>query len=136
MGVDIVEGKAVASKRKEIVERSELNATWSIALHRSFHKSLTSPFIVHKRKVHGTYHLPLCFTLAILPSNTHVEPSFPCYQEILISSSYSLIEPIIAILQVLSATTTIYHTRGDQLETYGYVAFGMTGAAVRGYERG
>ncbi|MCJ1373297.1 hypothetical protein MMC20_004525 [Loxospora ochrophaea] len=43
-----------------------------------------------------------------------------------ISSSYSFSKGLVAIFQTLYASFTLYQTRGDQLQRYGYAAFGLT----------
>lgn len=43
-----------------------------------------------------------------------------------ISSSYSFSKGLIAIFQTIYASITLYRTRGDQLQRYGYAAFGFT----------
>jgi hypothetical protein len=43
-----------------------------------------------------------------------------------ISSSYSFIKGLFAVLQTFFASATLYRTRGDQLQRYGYAAFGLT----------
>jgi hypothetical protein len=49
------------------------------------------------------------------------------YQEDLtLSSSTSIPQSMVAIFQVVYASYTLYKTRGDQLNRYGYAAFGLT----------
>lgn len=43
-----------------------------------------------------------------------------------LSMSYSLCKALVAIFQLLYASWTLYKTKGDQLEHYGYAAFGLT----------
>ena len=43
-----------------------------------------------------------------------------------ISWSYSFVKGLLAIFQALYACATLYETRGDQIERYGYAAFGLT----------
>ena len=43
-----------------------------------------------------------------------------------ISSNYSQVKVVIAIGQALYGITTLYNARGDQIERYGYAAFGLT----------
>jgi hypothetical protein len=80
-----------------------------------------------QRTVHGVRHLPEEYSLAILPSNTYIEPNFKGeHGEISVSSSHNVIKAIVSIVQVLFAIVTLYRTRGDQLNQYGYAAFGLT----------
>jgi hypothetical protein len=43
-----------------------------------------------------------------------------------ISCSYSLVKALVALGQTLFAITTLYQTKGDQLERFGFAAFGLT----------
>lgn len=43
-----------------------------------------------------------------------------------LSSSYNFTKALIAILQLLFATYTLVQTRGDQIDRFGYAAFGLT----------
>jgi hypothetical protein len=40
--------------------------------------------------------------------------------------SYNFIKILVSMAQLLFAISTIYRTRGDQLDLYGYAAFGLT----------
>lgn len=56
-------------------------------------------------------------------------PELPSEQGALtsaISSNYSASKGLIAILQLVYGSFTIYRTRGDQVARYGYAAFGLT----------
>jgi hypothetical protein len=86
---------------------------------------------VTSRKVHGLPQLsenslPEGYSLALLPSNTKVNPKVTGDPKIILSSPHSIPQVIIAIVQVLYASYTLYKTRGDQLNRYGYAAFGLT----------
>lgn len=41
-------------------------------------------------------------------------------------SNYNVLKIIVALAQTLYAVTTLYDTQGDQLERFGYAAFGLT----------
>ena len=43
-----------------------------------------------------------------------------------ISSSYNLPKALVAIFQTVYASATLYSARGDQIEQYGFAAFGLT----------
>jgi hypothetical protein len=43
-----------------------------------------------------------------------------------ISMSHSLSKALVAIFQAIYASVTLYETRGDQIQHYGYAAFGLT----------
>ncbi|GAB1317926.1 hypothetical protein MFIFM68171_08136 [Madurella fahalii] len=46
--------------------------------------------------------------------------------EMPLGAEYSLFQPIAAVIQAISAGITLYRTRGDQLDRYGFTAFGLT----------
>ncbi|OCK93360.1 uncharacterized protein K441DRAFT_437013, partial [Cenococcum geophilum 1.58] len=102
-------------------------------------------FDISSRKVHGNLGkcpLPLGYALAMLPPGTTVkgpgrdDPKDPSHSTRYgtkisfspdsISPSYSLSHGLIAILQTISAFITLYLSRGNQLQHYGYAAFGLT----------
>ena len=56
------------------------------------------------------------------PSNPYIHPAIE------LSSNYNLPKGLIAIFQTLYASATLYRTRGDQIQRYGYAAFGLTAA--------
>ena len=47
-------------------------------------------------------------------------------QNVTIPNSYSVIQAFVGIVQALWAIVTIYQARGDQIQQYGYAAFGLT----------
>lgn len=86
--------------------------------------------------LHRGFDLPEGYTWARLPKDTKVMPygrpvneSQPASGEpanIRLSTNFSAAQPIIAILQTVSAAWTLYKTRGDQLNWFGFSAFGLT----------
>jgi hypothetical protein len=100
------------------------------------------------RAIHGHCRLPPGYQLAVLPHDAVISASLRTGQDPdiqhpdplpdfwespnsvwirnTVSSSYSLPKGIVAIAQVLYATTTLYRARGDQIAQYGYAAFGLT----------
>ena len=77
-------------------------------------------------KVHGHIHLPDNYGLAIVHKNAKFKgddyPSSP----IRISSNFNAVSILIALGQLAFAVATLYRSRGDQIERYGYAAFGLT----------
>jgi hypothetical protein len=68
---------------------------------------------------------------AILPSNTLVKPRSTRTlaqgdPKCKVSSSHNVPQVIISVVQLIFALVTLYRTRGDQLNKYGYSAFGLT----------
>src|SRR5208282_5232667 len=43
-----------------------------------------------------------------------------------LSKSHNVMKSLIAIIQLMFACITLYRTRGDQLDRFGYAAFGLT----------
>jgi hypothetical protein len=82
------------------------------------------------RKVHGLSEPGKGYRLALLSSNIDVIPK--CTHNTgrrkkpILSSSYSIPQIMVAIVQLIYASYTLYKTRGDQLNRYGYAAFGLT----------
>lgn len=82
--------------------------------------------------IHGIYSLPKGFEFAYIPSDA--ELSFVAKNidqshlicSINIASSYSFAKAVIAVVQALYAAATLYRTRGNQIDRYGYAAFGLT----------
>ncbi|KAF2397674.1 hypothetical protein EJ06DRAFT_132453 [Trichodelitschia bisporula] len=85
-----------------------------------------------ERKVHGTCVLPDngYYALAYVPRNANVETAFKApgvHIPTQLSSTYSFIRAVIAVIQVLYASATLLKaTRGPQIKQYGFAAFGLT----------
>ena len=79
------------------------------------------------RHIHGMCKLPRGYSLTGLPSNAKIisdvgdEPG-----DTELCSSYNVPKAIIAIVQTIYASITLYRARGDQIQHYGYAAFGLT----------
>lgn len=79
------------------------------------------------RNINGICMLPTGYALSFLPSNAEVVSDLSNEgKEYVISSSKSMPRAIIAIVQVLYGSITLYRARGDQIESFGYAAFGLT----------
>lgn len=77
--------------------------------------------------VSGTCDLPEGYGLAYVPPNAMVEPTMPEVElGRIFQSSYSLASSVISIVQILSACSALYQSRGYQITAYGYAAFGFT----------
>jgi hypothetical protein len=76
--------------------------------------------------IHGQVSLPEGYVL-IYVSDIHmdVEPEFPD-SPINLASNLSTPKIVASLVQVTAAVLTLYHSRGTQLDTYGYAAFGLT----------
>jgi hypothetical protein len=89
------------------------------------------------REVHGKCVLPPGHALALLPRTF---PILRCSKESVkasedhsvnreldgISMSYSFSKGVIAVFQIIYASTTLYQARGNQITRFGYAAFGLT----------
>ncbi|KAJ9490043.1 hypothetical protein VN97_g3244 [Penicillium thymicola] len=77
--------------------------------------------------VHGEHRLPSNYVLAFVPPYARIEliPPRKSSKEIFLSS-YNILKLLVSLLQALWATVTLYRTRGDQIQQYGYAAFGLT----------
>ena len=79
------------------------------------------------RAVHGAFEIPDNYFLVILPANAEFE-TLPPYSDakVKLCSNYNVLKIIVALAQALYSITTLYNTRGDQIERFGYAAFGLT----------
>ena len=92
-------------------------------------KATLLPAEAHRsyRHIHGMCKLPRGYSLTGLPSNAKIisdvgdEPG-----DTELCSSYNVPKAIIAIVQTIYASITLYRARGDQIQRYGYAAFGLT----------
>ncbi|KAG4428542.1 hypothetical protein IFR05_015976 [Cadophora sp. M221] len=96
------------------------------------------------RNVHGKYNLDLGYCFKTVGEEAKFEgevqeppnwigrlkKSFKSpdskQESVKISCSYDLVRILVAVGQTIFAVTTLYQTRGDQVEIYGYAAFGLT----------
>jgi hypothetical protein len=83
--------------------------------------------VIDVRKVHGVCELPKGYEISILPPNAAVSANFDGEsKDYHISASYNFAQIAISLLQLAASSITLYKTRGDQLDRYGYAAFGLT----------
>jgi hypothetical protein len=61
-----------------------------------------------------------------IPKSSERHRQYRRLKKLILSSSYSIPQVIVAIVQMIYASYTLYNTRGDQLNRYGYAAFGFT----------
>jgi hypothetical protein len=61
--------------------------------------------------------LPSCTPIRNLPNDTAIDR---------INSNYDIMRGLAAIVQAILAIQTLYQTRGDQIERYGFASFGLT----------
>lgn len=98
-------------------------------------------------KIHGRCQLPDGYDLVEVPRiatfvDDGEEPARSCPQRLwwwaiamfrakpeprtTICCSYNFIKILVSVAQLLFAISTLYRTRGDQVDLYGYAAFGLT----------
>jgi hypothetical protein len=76
------------------------------------------------RKIHGRAHLPPGYSIRPLSRDVRFMEFDSDFNKI--SSSDSRVKGCVAICQLLFSCFTLYHTRGNQIELYGYAAYGLT----------
>ncbi|KAF2000613.1 hypothetical protein P154DRAFT_598655 [Amniculicola lignicola CBS 123094] len=83
-----------------------------------------SPHFVHRQVIHGTHTLPPGYQYAIIPPSAQFTASSKTTIEI--ASTYNFVKVLAALAQTGYASLTLYRSRGDQIERFGYAAFGLT----------
>jgi len=84
-----------------------------------------------ERKIHGRVSLPSGWRLREVPWGATFDDDDATSQTekavaVLISRDYSFTKSAIALGQTLYAISTLYNTRGGQIQQFGYAAFGFT----------
>jgi hypothetical protein len=81
-----------------------------------------------KIRVHGSYRLKKGYHLALVPAQAAV--SAPARgakaSQYILAASPSISKLLISLIQTIWAVVTLYRTQGDQIEQFGYAAFGLT----------
>jgi hypothetical protein len=92
----------------------------------------------HDRSIQGVCILPSGYELVIVPPAFRLRPTFSKpddmsnteWQKTLtsvdIQASYNLPRALISLIQAIWGIITVYRARGDQIDRYGYAAFGLT----------
>jgi hypothetical protein len=83
--------------------------------------------------VHGSFHLTQGYTLAFVPRDARFKHDLASHGDspkthpnTTISCQYNVVKIVVALAQTVFAITTLYRSRGNQIELYGYAAFGLT----------
>ncbi|KAI8632846.1 hypothetical protein F5Y19DRAFT_419176 [Xylariaceae sp. FL1651] len=77
--------------------------------------------------IHGQYHLPKGYSLAFVPLDAAAQLKSPDKAvHKALSSAYNAPKILISLVQTIWAIITLYRARGDQIQQYGYAAFGLT----------
>ncbi|KAF2671730.1 hypothetical protein BT63DRAFT_476594 [Microthyrium microscopicum] len=80
-------------------------------------------------QVHGRIYVPRGYGLALVPKNSKfIEDTSKkgTNPQTVLSVEYNAIKILVAIGQLCFAITTLYRARGNQVDVYGYAAFGLT----------
>ncbi|KAK7187270.1 hypothetical protein DPSP01_011319 [Paraphaeosphaeria sporulosa] len=85
-----------------------------------------TPVYVQRQTIHGSYTLPDGYRFAIVPSDAQFTASASPNAISEVSATHNMIKALIALVQSCYALATLYRSRGDQIEQFGYAAFGLT----------
>ncbi|KAF2115362.1 hypothetical protein BDV96DRAFT_599709 [Lophiotrema nucula] len=83
------------------------------------------PTYVHRQTIHGAYALPPGYRFVLLSPDTYFA-SISTTQTIEVAATYNLVKALVALAQTGYASLTLYRSRGDQIEKFGFTAFGLT----------
>ncbi|KAG0644213.1 hypothetical protein HOY80DRAFT_1013714 [Tuber brumale] len=81
-----------------------------------------------KWNIQGQYRLPEGYCLSFLPAGTSIGPINPRTnrKDIVIASSYGTAKSFTGVLQIIISIFTLYSSSSDQVNLYGYAAFGFS----------
>jgi hypothetical protein len=82
--------------------------------------------MVGNRNIHGSHNLPVGYEFVAVPRYAQVERRGPAHGYAEMKFKYSLVRTLVAIIQLLYASTTLYETRVHQINRFGFAAFGLT----------
>jgi hypothetical protein len=99
----------------------------------------TEPAYMYATKLHGICRLPKGYSLVPVSPNAKFENDepengqswlrwlfVPPPKRTSIACNYNIVKLAISVAQLIFACVTLYRTRGDQIEVFGYAAFGLT----------
>lgn len=84
------------------------------------------PVYVHRQIIHGTYNVPDGYQFVMIPPNARFIKSESTTETIKVASTYNFVKAVVAILQMGYAIVTLFRSGGDQIQRYGFAAFGLT----------
>lgn len=76
--------------------------------------------------IYGSYRLPDGYIIASVAPETRLRFKDPSSAAIRLSYDYSVSKAAISFLQGAWSSIVLYKTRGDQIDRYGFAAFGLT----------
>ena len=85
--------------------------------------------ILGRRIHHGRMYIPPGYALIVPSYHQHRGDLIPALQnskEIMLGAPTEVASAVIAIAQVIFSVITLYRTRGEQVEKYGYAAYGFS----------
>jgi hypothetical protein len=79
-------------------------------------------------RIHGSYRLKKGYHLALVPARADVwaPPSRAGASNYALAASPNIAKLLVSLVQTTWALTTLYRAQGDQIEQFGYAAFGLT----------
>ncbi|RDL40892.1 uncharacterized protein BP5553_00871 [Venustampulla echinocandica] len=99
-------------------------------LDRDDYRLVPSNDIPENYNIHGSHKLPKGYSLVFVPTDAKfasiIPGNIPSRNSASLSCSYSLVKVLVSLVQSLYAMTTLYRSKGNQIEQYGYAAFGLT----------
>jgi hypothetical protein len=78
------------------------------------------------RHIHGSHKLPPGYSFAVVPEDAEFDLNNDPAEQLIISNNYNLIKILVSGVQALFTSITLYRSRGDQIDRYGFAAFGLT----------
>ena len=84
------------------------------------------PVYVHRQTIYGTYDVPDGYQFVTTPQNVRFIKSEGATETINVASSYNFIKAVVAIVQIGYAIITLYRSLENQIQRYGFAAFGLT----------
>lgn len=99
---------------------------------RTFQDSLDSVECPPTRSVHGICKLPPGggYILCVVPHGAKIEPldaaTAPTNQIFAPGHEYNIVKVLFSLVQAVAGSITVYRARGNQIQQYGYGAFGLS----------
>jgi hypothetical protein len=128
---DGVEKQAAATSTNDLV-----SCEYSVRALPDYPDPVPDKFLFGQPTIHGGFQLPEGYDWARVPRNAKVRgygrsiddrnPAADEEPEVHLTASFSVVQPIIAIFQATNAVWTLYKTSDDQLDQFGFAAFGLT----------
>lgn len=84
------------------------------------------PTYAHRQVIHGTYTLPPGYRFVIVPADAQFTTRQNLTTKIEVAATYNVVKALVALAQTVYASVTLYRARGDQIEQFGFAAFGLT----------